>query len=184
MARKKKKSMTQIGVKAVKKSAKVAKENIKKAQDVWKGMSQRARSLAQLEGRSRQKPGTTGRGDFFRIVVRPKDEFVTFCVQQVGRSGHTERLAGKRSSGSWDTQAWLINKEDAHTEDGRLVIDSPKVKTVMRQIRGPILKKRGDIFEAKPRRNVPEREKPTAAQRCVQIANIRKARTARRKTAR
>jgi len=172
MARKKKKSATQ-------KNIKIAKENIKKAQAVWKGMSRRLRSLAQPEGRERRKPGTVGGGDYFRIIVRPKQEFSTFRVHQVGRTGHTERLAGKRSSGSWDTQAWLINKEDAHVEDDNLVIDSPKVKTVLRQIRGPIVHKRGDVFEAKPRKNVPEKTKPTLAQRRARRENIKKAQAAR-----
>jgi len=37
----------------------------------------------------------------------------------------------------------------------------------------------GDVFEAKPRRNVPELEKPTPAQRRTRAANIKKAQAAR-----
>jgi len=91
-----------------------AKKNIKKAQKTLKGMSSRGRSLAQPEGRSRAKVGTQGGGDYYRIVVRPKGDFTTFRYQDVGDKGHIQRLAGKRSSGSWDTQAWLISKGDAY----------------------------------------------------------------------
>jgi hypothetical protein len=90
---------------ATDKQKEAAKENIENAQ--------RERALAQPEGKKRAKPGTKGEGDYFRIVVRTKDEFATFRTQDVGEKGHILRLAGKRSRGSWDTQAWLISKDDA-----------------------------------------------------------------------
>src|SRR3989344_3457309 len=163
------------------KQKRAAKKNIKKAQSAWKHMTKRQHSLAQPEGRMRKKPGTTGKGNFYRIEVRPKSEFVTFRVQDVGKKGGLERLAGKRPSGSWDTISWLISKDDAHIERGRLVIDDAKAKTVLKQIRGPIVHVKGDVFKAHPARNIPEREKPTLAMRRAQKANIKKAQKARRK---
>lgn len=165
---------------ATSKQSKAARANIKKAQKAWKGMSHRQRALAQPQGRGRAKPGSTGKGNFFRIEIRPKGDFVTFRNQDVGEHGGLERLAGKRTSGSWDTVAWLISKESAHVDNGRLVIDDAKVRTVLKQIRGPILHVKGDIFKAHPGRNVPESEKPTAAMRRAQRANIKKAQAARR----
>lgn len=123
---------------------------------------------------ARAKPGERGRGQFYRVVVRPKAQFSAFRIQQVGRPGHTERLAGKRPGGTWDTQAWLISKQDAHIEKNRLKIDDRKARTVLKQVREPIVHKHGDIFEAKPRPNVPEYAKPTAAQRRARKANIKK----------
>lgn len=142
-------------------------------------MSGSARSRAQPEGRLRARPGAGG-GAFYRIEVRPKREFVTFRTQDVGEPGHLERIAGKRSSGRWDTATWLVGKRDAHISGDRLVIDSPRVKTALKQIGGPILHKRGDVFTALPRRDVPEREKPTAAQTRTRMQNIKKAQRARR----
>jgi hypothetical protein len=156
--------------------AKAARKNIKRAQATWKGMSHRQHALAQPQGRSRRKPGTTGKGKYYRIQVRPKEEFVTFRTQDVGRAGHIERLAGKRRSGSWDTQAWLVSKKDAHVSGGRLIIDKADIS---KSIRGPIKHVKGDIFQAKPRRDIPEREKPTAAMRKAQTKNIKKAQAAR-----
>jgi signal transduction histidine kinase len=72
-----------------------ARRNIKKAQAAWRGMTTRQRTLAQPQGRARKKPGTTGKGHFYRIMVRPKSEFVTFRVQDVGEKGGLERVAGK-----------------------------------------------------------------------------------------
>ena len=142
-----------------------AKKNIKKAQDVWKKMTHRQHSLSQPEGRMRQRPGSTGKGMFYRVEVRPKREFTSFRVQDVGRKGELERVAGRRSSGSWDTVAWLVNKRKAHVSGNTLVVDDDKVHSFLKQVRGKITHIKGDIFSAHPRKNVPESEKPTLAQR-------------------
>ncbi len=155
-----------------------AANNIKKAQATWRSMSHRQHALAQPEGRARAKPGTKGQGKYYRIIVRPKEEFVTFRYHDVGQPGHLERLAGKRSSGSWADQAWLISKEDAHTSNGSLIPDSADAKKILKII-GPVRRIRGDVFQGHPRRNIPEREKPTPTQRRAQMENIRKAQAAR-----
>lgn len=156
------------------------RKNIKKAQARWRGMTKRQHALAQPEGRGRKKPGTTGKGRFYRVEVRPKEEFKTFRVQDVGRIRGLERLSGKRSSGSWDTVTWLIEKSKAHIDSkGRLVVTDPKARTALKQIRGPIKHLKGDVFKALPRKNVPETSKPTRAQRKAQMANIKKAQKAR-----
>lgn len=158
-----------------------ARKNIKKAQSKWQSMTPRQHSLSQPEGRQRAKPGTKGEGDYFRIVVRPKSEFVTFRNQDVGKPGGLQRLAGRRSSGSWDTQAWLINKGDAHIEGDKLVPDSKDAKELLKRLGSEPTRKKGDIFTAKDRPNVPEKAKPTAAQKRAQSQNIKKAQAARRK---
>jgi len=166
---------------ATEKQRQAAKKNIKKAQTQWKSMSSSARSKAQPEGRGRKKPGTTGEGNYYHVEVRPKDEFTTFRTQDVGDGGHLQRVAGKRSSGSWATVKWLIGKEDAHVEGGRLVPDTRDAKDLIKKLGSEPVRKRGDLFEAKPRRNIPEREKPTAAQQRAQRQNIKKAQATRSK---
>ncbi|MEZ5316398.1 MAG: hypothetical protein R2752_03250 [Vicinamibacterales bacterium] len=157
-----------------------ARKNLVKARRAWKQMSSRARSRRQPEGRSRSRPGTKGSGRYYRVVVRDKSEFSSFRTQDVGRPNHVQRLAGHRKSGSWATQAWLISKKDAHRDGDRLVGDTAGVRKVLRSLRGPMRHVKGDIFEARPRRNVPEREKPTPAQQRARRRNIRKAQKARR----
>jgi hypothetical protein len=104
---------------ATQKQKEAAKRNIKKAQAKWRAMSPREHARSQPEGRARAKPGAVGQGDYYRIVVRPKEQFTIFRYHDVGQPGHIQRLAGKRSSGSWDDQAWLISKEDAHIVNGK-----------------------------------------------------------------
>src|SRR5438128_1256435 len=108
---------------ATQKQREAARKNIRKAQAVWKSMSHRQHAQAQPEGRGRKKPGTGGTGEYFHVGVRPKENFVMFRTQDVGDPGHVQRVAGKRQSGSWDTVKWLISKEDAHVEAGKLVPD-------------------------------------------------------------
>ena len=140
---------------------KAVRKNIRKAQARWRAMTKRQHSLAQPEGRARRRPGTVGKGRYYRIEVRPTARFVSYRLHDVGRGGHTQRLSGKRVSGSWDTKSWLILKSDAHVKGRRLFIDNPLAKTALKGIRGPIRHYKGDIFRAKPRRNIPEASKPT-----------------------
>ena len=164
------------------KQALAAQKNIRKAQAKWKSMTHRQHALAQPQGRSRKKPGSTGKGGFYRIEVRPKSKFTSFRVQDVGQKGGLERVAGRRSSGSWGTASWLISKEDAHVDArGHLKITDKKAQSVLKSIRGRIVHVKGDIFKAHPARNVPESEKPTVAMRRSQRQNFKKAQAARRK---
>lgn len=163
------------------KQKKAAKENVKQAQQAWRKMTTAERAMAQPEGRRRAKPGSTGEGDYYRIVLRPKDEFATFRTQDLGEPGHVQRVAGKRPSGSWGTQAWLIQKGDAHPEGDTLVGDSEDAKKLLASLGSKPKWVKGDIFEAKDRPNVPEAKKPTEAQLKAWRENIKKAQQARLK---
>jgi hypothetical protein len=165
---------------ATQKQREAARRNIRKAQAAWQSLSPRQRSRAQPEGRQRRQPGTGGAGEYYHVAVRPKTDFVTFRTQDVGDPGHIQRVAGKRGSGSWDTVKWLISKEDAHVEAGRLVGDTQEARKVLGTLGSEPEHVKGDLFQAKPRRNVPEREKPTPAQQRARRENIKKAQAARR----
>ena len=163
---------------ATKKQREAAKRNIRKAQEAWESMSSTELARSQPEGRARKGPGTTGEGKYYRVVVRSKEKFVTFRYHDVGNPGGILRLAGKRSSGSWDDQAWLISKTMAHVDGNTLVADSPDAKKILDVI-GPARHVEGDVFQGHPRKNVPERAKPTPAQQRARMENIRKAQEAR-----
>ncbi len=160
------------------KQRKAAKKNVKKAQEKWKDMSKTERSRSQPSGRARKKPGAGGEGDYYHVEVRDKNQFTSFRTQDIGREGHTQRVAGHRKSGSWDTQKWLIHKDDAHVEGDTLVTDDEDVQNVLDQLGSEPKHVKGDIFEAKPRPNISEKEKPTKAQQEAREENIKKAQEA------
>lgn len=168
---------------ATRKQTAAARKNVRKAQKKWKSMTKRQHSLAQPQGRDRKKPGTTGAGKFYRIEVRPKGSFTSFRTQDVGKKGGLERIAGRRSSGSWATATWLVAKKNAHVSaKGELVLDNKKERaSLAKSLRGKILHVKGDVFAAHPAKNVPERAKPTPAMKRAQKANIKKAQLARKK---
>ena len=129
----------------------------------------------------RKKPGSTGQGDYYHVEVRPRSDFVSFRTQDVGDPGHIQRVAGKRESGSWSTVKWLIGKEDAHVSGDSLVGDTREARDVIKKLGSKPVHKSGDLFQAKPRRNVAEGSKPTDAQKKARSQNIKKAQAARGK---
>ena len=141
-----------------------------------RGKARRAKTLRVKTRRA--KPGARGSGGFFHIQVRPRSDFVFFRNQDVGRRGGIERVAGRRKNGSWDTQKWLIGKTEAHREGKKLAPDSAAARKVLKQLGSAPRHLGGDRFIAKPRRNIPESEKPTLAMRRAQAANIKKAQAA------
>jgi hypothetical protein len=143
-------------------------------------MNHTERVLVQPGRRKRAKPGTKGEGEYFRINVRPKEEFTSFRYQDVGEKGHILRLAGRRSSGSWDTQVWLISKDDAHLEGDTLVADTKDTRSLIETLGSKPKHVKEDVFEANDRPNVPERKKPTDAQQKARLENIKKAQQTRR----
>ena len=145
-----------------------------------RGKGNNSKSTKPQSGK-RQKPGSGGQGNYYHIEIRDGSDFETFRTQDVGDPGHLQRVAGKRASGSWSTVKWLVSKEDAHVEDGKLVGDTREVKDMLRKLRSRPVHIRGDRFESKPRRNVPERSKPTAAQTRARRQNVKKAQAAREK---
>ena len=143
--------------------------------------SSKRRTAARRPKIRRAKPGARGRGSFFHIQVRPRTEFVSFRMQDVGGRGGIERLAGQRANGSWDTQKWLVGKSEAHIDGDRLVADSLAAEKVLSQLGSVPRHLGGDRFIAKPRRKIPASEKPTPAMHRAQLANIKKAQAALRR---
>lgn len=93
--------------------------------------------------------GTKGGGNFYRITIRPKSEFILFRNHDVGKAGHIERVAGKRKNGSWNTQCWLVNKKDAKVEGNCLVGKINDVKKLFSKFHTPPKHIEGDEFQAK-----------------------------------
>jgi hypothetical protein len=104
----------------------------------------------QPSGTKRQKPGSTGKGDYYHVEVLSKTGITTFRTQDVGDPGHIQRVAGKKVGGSWVTVKWLIGKEDAHVRGDRLVPDSKDAKNLIKELGVQPVHISGDRFKAKP----------------------------------
>jgi len=104
---------------------------------------------SQTKTTTRRKPGSTGEGDYYHVEVRPKTGFVTFRTQDVGRRGHIQRVAGKKSSGTWETVKWLIAKQDAHVRGDKLVPDTKGAKDLIKELGVQPVHVSGDRFKAR-----------------------------------
>ena len=97
----------------------------------------------------RAPPGSKGR-EYYRVILHSPDRYTTYRIQDVGREGHAQRLAGRKDDGKWETQAWLISKNDAHVENRVLIPHDLRAKRVLSKLSQPV-KVRGDIFRARER---------------------------------
>ena len=164
---------------ATEKQRGAARKNVRKARDTWQHMSRRERAAAQPEGRARRKPGRGEEGDFYHIGVRDKNDFESFRTHDVGDTGGIERVSGKRANGSWDTVKWLVSKRFAHVNNGWLTPDHEDARALFEELGTRPRRVEGDLFRARPRPNVPEKDKPTPAQKRARRENISKAQRAR-----
>lgn len=128
----------------------------------------------------RKKPGSGGQGNYYHVEVREGRGFETFRTQDVGDAGHLQRVGGKRPSSSWATVKWLISKDDAHVENGKLVGDTKDARDLIKQLGTQPVHLSGDRFKAQDRPDVPEKSKPTAAQTRARRENIKKAQAAKK----
>jgi hypothetical protein len=110
--------------------------------------AQQSRSRRRPGGRGRVKPSIRGSGRFFRIEVAPARRFITFRYHDVGKKGGVERIAGQRQDGTWKTAGWLISKDMAHLERGRLVPDTAAARKVLAAIGAAPRHRAGDRFIA------------------------------------
>jgi|SRR5215510_14037664 len=140
----------------------------------------RKNKLSASRQKTRKKPGSTGKGEYYHIEVLPKADFVTFQTQDVGRRGHIQRVAGLRSSGYWSTVKWLIDKDDAHIQDNKLVPDTKAAKNVIEQLGSEPVHMLGDLFKARPRPSFRQEVKPAHNQTHARRETAKK--TTRRKS--
>lgn len=90
-----------------------------------------------------------GSGDFFYIEVKSPKEYKTFRTQEVDETVGIERVAGQREDGYWETVKWLVSKQIAHVENGRLVADRPEAKELFDKLEAAPKHIEGSRFEAK-----------------------------------
>jgi len=147
-----------------KKQLAASRKNRRKARTTIRSAPPRQQERSRDAGRQRQEPGAGGSGAYYHIAVRPKNGFAAFRLHDVGRTGRLQRLAGRRRSGAWDTVQWLISKEDAHVEAGKLVADSTDAQTLLATLGSKPVQVKGDLFKAKARPRIPELENHKARQ--------------------
>jgi hypothetical protein len=109
---------------------------------------------------------------FFHIEVQPKEAFVEFKTQDIGREGGIERIAGKRAGGAWSTQEWVIAKDQAHVERGTLIGDTVDARRVLTMLGSEPRHIKADRFSIHGHTGMPADVSPTLAPRRAGLSNV------------
>lgn len=109
---------------------------------------------------------------FFHIEVQPKEAFVEFKTQDIGRDGGIERVAGKRPGGAWSTQEWLIAKDQAHVERGTLIGDTVDARRVLTMLGSEPRHIKADRFTIHGHTGMPADASLTLAPRRAGLGNV------------
>ena len=96
------------------------------------------------------------------------------------KSGSRRKSPGEGGQGAY-YHIEVRSGDDFATFRTQDVGDTQEAKDLLRKLRTKPVHREGDVFESQPRRNVPERSKPTAAQRKARSQNIKKAQIAKRR---
>lgn len=67
---------------------------------------------------------TASKRGYFRIITRPRKQFVAFRTLDAGEPSSVQRLTGHRPTSARTNQTWLLSKEMAHVEKGRIIPDT------------------------------------------------------------
>ena len=139
-----------------------ARRNIKKSQVMWQSMTPRQHSRAN----PRTRADETRRHRRRRVLShhRAAEGAVRDLPHSRCRRTETHSASGRQMC------KWVVGHADvageqgrhAHREGRRLVPDTKDAKNLFAKLSTSPKHVKGDIFEAKDRLNVPEREKPTA----------------------
>ena len=160
-----------------------AKNNIKKNQDVGQNMSTKERPLAKASEHAGEQPEFAKAGDYYHIGVRDKSQYQTFRTQKVADKDGLLQVAGQRSNAAWDVVEWLLSKQLAHVEGGKLLADHHDAQEVLDNLGSTPEHVEGDLFFARLCPNVPEKDEPTEVQRGAHQEKIKKAKVERHKSA-
>jgi hypothetical protein len=132
----------------------------------------KAKPRAKSTVRRRTKTAARQHG-FFHIEVQPREAFMEFKTQEIGRDGGIERVAGKRAGGSWSTQEWLIAKDQAHVERGLLIGDTVDARRVLTMLGTEPRHIKADRFTIHGHTGMPADVSPTLAPRHADLTNVR-----------
>ena len=105
----------------------------------------------QKETARSSKTRAVGEGRFYHIEIRSQQGFKTFHAQKFGIEDGIERVGGQRADGSWETVKWLVSKELAHVENGRLIADDKEARTLFDKLNFVPKHIEGDRFAAQVR---------------------------------
>lgn len=90
---------------------------------------------------------TASKRGYFRIIIRPRKQFVAFHTLETREPSSVQRLAGHRPASVRANQTWLLSKEIAHVEKGRIIPDTSEAVELLAAFAHEPVHQRDDLFE-------------------------------------
>ncbi len=173
MATARRKSATRKTRKAPRRKTSTAHSKVAtRAKSKTKARAKTAKAKPRAKPRaSRTKASAKPRGSF-HIEIQPKEAFVEFKTQDIGRDGGIERIAGKRAGGAWSTQEWVIAKDQAHVERGTLIGDTVDARRVLTMLGAEPRRIKADRFTIHGHTGMPADVSPTLAPRRAGLGKV------------
>src|SRR6266567_162924 len=75
----------------------IGKQNVKKTQVSWRSKLAQTHARSQPEGKERAKPGSTEKGEYYHVEIRPREEFTRFRTYVNEKTG-IQRVAGRHKT--------------------------------------------------------------------------------------
>lgn len=84
---------------------------------------------------------------YLRIITRPRLHFANSCVQDAGDPGSIQRLTDGRQLSANKSQTWLLSKDMAHVERGKIVPDTLEAAELLATFSREPVHRTDDLFE-------------------------------------
>lgn len=85
---------------------------------------------------------------YYEIIANDARDYTSFSVTIINSGSGFRLIKGRNPNGEWEIHKWLIAKDEAHEENGCLIIDNESAKKSMRMLKGKPVKDSKNVFQA------------------------------------
>lgn len=128
----------------IKKPVSTAKKSIEKIQTFVNNPA-----LRSITERRTKKIPRFEKGQYYRIVVRPRDSFTAFKSEPMSDDGMLQQIHGRLPNKKWTTHAWLVDQKGANKKGSTLVGTTASVTHLFRVLNKKITHVEDDIYKLK-----------------------------------
>jgi hypothetical protein len=90
---------------------------------------------------------TASKRGYFRIIIRPRKQFVAFRTLGAEAPSSVQRLTNHQPMSIRPNQTWLLSKEIAHVEKGRIIPDTSEAVELLAAFGHQPVHQRDDLFK-------------------------------------
>lgn len=125
---------------------------MKKAQQIITQAKERftaakVQTTVKPERRTKNLENRFEEGTYYRIIMRPRSNFVSVRSETPTGLNKIQQINGKAPNGQWSTQSWLVRKDGARIENEVLIGDTKAIRSLLKALNGIVQRTKGDEFK-------------------------------------